>query len=303
MSPNCSSRRSSGRREPATSCCGACRAPRSSRCVDNLSAHFAYLLPRGDRAIDERALNKVTSNLTSNCLDLTSLRRHSGVMDLSPYIESVRAGVASASSLADEHTQQVADRLGTAIESSTRLALIQALSDAAGTISADLAPSSVELRIVGQDPEFVVSVQTAETEPTLLLPNAEPGSESTDQSTTAEAEDEPVARITLRLPQSVKARVDEMASSEGISTNAWLIRAVMDALADRGSPRQDWPLPPRAPVPPSPDVIFGSAGPLGPRGVINPEGAFGPGGPFGERLRKAWREQGRSRGNVQGWVR
>jgi hypothetical protein len=223
-------------------------------------------------------------------------------MDLSPYIESVRGGVVNASSLADEHTQQVANRLGTAIESSTRLALIQALSDAAGTISADLAPSSVELRMVGQDPEFVVSVQTAETEPTLLLPNAEPGSESTDQSAAAEAEDEPVARITLRLPQSVKARVDEMASSEGISTNAWLIRAVMDALADRGSPRHDWPLPPGAPVPP-PDVIFGSAGPFEPYGVFSPQGPFGPGGPFGERLRKARREEGRSRGNVQGWVR
>ena len=46
-----------------------------------------------------------------------------------------------------------------------------------------------------------------------------------------------MARITLRLPQSVKTRVDEMASSEGISTNAWLIRAVMDALADRSGSR------------------------------------------------------------------
>jgi Ribbon-helix-helix protein, copG family len=156
--------------------------------------------------------------------------------------------------------------------------------------------------MVGQDPEFVVAVQTAETEPTLLLPNAEPGSEPTDQSAPAEAEDEPVARITLRLPQSVKARVDEMASSEGISTNAWLIRAVMDALADR-SPRQDWPLPPGAPVPPTPDVIFGSAGPFGPHGVFSSQGPFGPGGPFGERLRKARREEGRSRGNVQGWAR
>jgi hypothetical protein len=234
-------------------------------------------------------------------------------MDLSPYIESVRAGVANASSLADEHTQQVANRLGTAIESSTRLALIQALSDAAGTISADLAPSSVELRMVGQDPEFVVSVQTAETEPTLLLPNAEPGSESTDQSATAEAEDEPVARITLRLPQSVKVRVDEMASSDGISTNAWLIRAVMDALADRGSPRQDWlraaeealrrSLPPGAPVPPSPDAIFGSARPFGPHGVFGPDGPFGQHGVFGDRPKKPERGDRRSRGNVQGWVR
>ena len=74
-------------------------------------------------------------------------------MDLSPYIESVRAGVANASSLADEQTQHIAERLGTAVESSTRLALIQALSDASGTISAELAPSSVELRMVGIDPE------------------------------------------------------------------------------------------------------------------------------------------------------
>src|SRR6187200_3731636 len=98
-------------------------------------------------------------------------------MDLSPYIESVRSGVANASALADEHTQQVAERLGTAIESSTRLALIQALSDAAGNISAEIAPSSVELRIVGQDPEFVVSIQTSQSEPTLLMPEPEPAGE------------------------------------------------------------------------------------------------------------------------------
>jgi len=214
-------------------------------------------------------------------------------MELSPYIESVRAGVVNASSLADEQTQHVAQRLGTAIESSTRLALIQALSDAAGTISAELAPSSVELRMVGQDPEFVVSLQTGEAEPTLLMPEPESASEET-----AEAEDEPVARITLRLPQSVKARVDEVASSEGISTNAWLIRAVMDALSERSGSRPEWPPPPRPPMPPSPDMIAGLRS-----SVFGPEGPFGPGGPFGERLRRAGREERRSRGNVQGWVR
>jgi Arc-like DNA binding domain len=214
-------------------------------------------------------------------------------MDLSPYIESVRAGVVNASSLADEQTQHVAQRLGTAIESSTRLALIEALSDAAGTISAELAPSSVELRMVGQDPEFVVSLQTAEAEPTLLMPEPESASEET-----AEAEDEPVSRITLRLPQSVKVRVDEVASAEGISTNAWLIRAVMDALSERSGSRPEWPQPPRPPMAPSPDMIFGLRG-----SVFGPEGPFGPGGPFGERLRRAGRQERRSRGNVQGWVR
>src|SRR5215216_2681324 len=234
---------------------------------------------------------------------MTSPRRHSGVMDLSPYIESVRAGVASASSLADEQTQQVAERLGTAIESSTRLALFHALSDAAGSISAELAPSSVELRMVGTDPEFVVNVQSGEAEPTLLMPEPERESESPEEPSPSEAEDEPVARITLRLPQSVKARVDEMASSEGISTNAWLIRAVMDALSERSGSRAEWPQPPQPPMPPSPNVIFGAGGPFSEHGVFGPEGPFGPGGVFGERLRRARREEKRSRGNVQGWVR
>jgi hypothetical protein len=224
-------------------------------------------------------------------------------MDLSPYIDSVRVGVANASSLADEQTQHVAERLGTAIESSTRLALIQALSDAAGSISAEMAPSSVELRMVGQDPEFVVSIETAEAEPTLLLPGAEPEPGATGDSATDEPDDEPVARITLRLPQSVKARVDLMASSEGISTNAWLIRAVMDALSDRSGSRQEWPQPPRSPMPPSANVIFGASGPFGQHGVFGPEGPFGPGGMFGERPKRPGREDRRSRGNVQGWVR
>jgi hypothetical protein len=224
-------------------------------------------------------------------------------MDLSPYVESVRTGVANASSLADEHIQQVAERLGTAIESSTRLALIQALSDAAGSISAELAPSSVELRMVGQDPEFVVSVQTAEAEPTLLMPEPEPANDAPTDSPITEADDEPVARVTLRLPQSVKTRVDEMASSEGISTNAWLIRAVMDALSDRKGPGPEWPQPPRPPMPPSPNVIFGASGPFGPHGVFGSGGPFGPGGVLSERLRKSAHGESRSGGNVQGWVR
>jgi hypothetical protein len=224
-------------------------------------------------------------------------------MDLSPYIASVRLGVVNASSLADEQTQHVAERLGTAIESSTRLALIQALSDAAGSLSAEMAPSSVELRMVGHDPEFVVSIQTAEAEPLLLLPDAEPDPEPAGEPQTSEPDDEPVARITLRLPQSVKARVDEMASTEGISTNAWLIRAVMDAMADRSGSRSEWPQPPRPPMPPSPNVIFGQSGPFGPHGVFGPEGPFGPGGPFGDRPKRPEREERRSRGNIQGWVR
>ncbi len=149
-------------------------------------------------------------------------------MNLTTYVDSVRAGVADAAALADDHTRHVAERLGGAIDSATRLALINALSDAADTISADLAPGSVVLRMSGSEPEFDVSLPNSggATEPTLLLrePDESPEPDALD------LEDEPVARISLRIPASVKARVDQMADQEQISTNAWLLRAVMDAL-------------------------------------------------------------------------
>ena len=182
----------------------------------------------------------------------------------------------------------------------TRLALIQALSDAAGTISADLAPSSVELRMVGQDPEFVVSVHTDESEPTVLYP--ESGADTSGPSVGEPAEDpdeEPVARISLRLPQSVKLKVDEMAAADGISTNAWLTRAVLDALGEReGHP--EWPHHPAPP--PHPPAIFGPHGPFGPHGVFGQHGPFGAAGLFGARPAKGGGEQPPRHGRVQGWV-
>jgi hypothetical protein len=80
----------------------------------------------------------------------------------------------------------------------------------------------------------------------------------------------------------------------------------MDALSERSGSRAEWPQPPhppQPPMPPSPDVIFGVGGPFSEHGVFGPDGPFGPGGVFGERLRRARREEKRSRGNVQGWVR
>ena len=222
-------------------------------------------------------------------------------MDLSPYLTSVRAGVANAAALADQHTREVAERLGTAIESSTRLALIQALSDAASTISAELAPSSVELRMAGADPEFSVTVHASDTAPTYLLPEPEPGDPA--DHPTVDPDDEAAARITLRLPQSIKVKVDEVAAADGISTNAWLVAAVIDALATRGG-RSDWPHPPRPPHPPAPTAIFGPHGPFGPHGVFGANGPFGVGGLFGGgKHSESESASHRTRGHVQGWVR
>jgi hypothetical protein len=224
-------------------------------------------------------------------------------MNLDHYVETVRAGVTNAAALADEQTQSLAARLGATIDSSTRLALIEALSDAAGVISADLAPGSVELRMAGNEPQFVVASPEPSGEPTMLVPEQEESDEPTDPFIET-ADDEQVARISLRLPASVKTRVDELSDEAGISTNAWLVRAITSAIeGPRHTPPT--PVPPRAPE-------FG--GIFGPNGPFGPAGVFGPGGVFGERgrnrqqmrddLRRAAGAEGwTSARGVQGWVR
>ncbi|GAA3637492.1 hypothetical protein [Microlunatus ginsengisoli] len=223
-------------------------------------------------------------------------------MNLDSYVDTVRNGVTNAAALADEQTQSIAARLGATIDSSARLALIEALSDAAGVISADLAPGSVELRMAGADPQFVVTAAPLSGEPTMLLPDQEQDDMPTE-SFPESTEDEPVARISLRLPASVKTRVDELADEAGISTNAWLVRAITNAIE---SPRDGVPQPPNAPRPPDFGGIFGPNGPFGQHGV------FGPSGPFGDRrgrqqrddVRRMAREQGwKSAHGVQGWVK
>jgi hypothetical protein len=218
-------------------------------------------------------------------------------MDLSPYVDSVRAGVNDAAALADDHTRHVAERLGGALDATTRLALITALSDAADTISADLAPGSVVLRMSGPEPEFDVTLPSTGpgAEPTLLLP--EPDEPADTEA--IDLDDEPVARISLRLPASVKAKVDQMADREQISTNAWLLRAIMDALGDRRSRPDGWPAPPEPPGP----SILAALGPFGPHGVFGEHGPFGPGGVFGRPEPANRPEHRRPRGRVQGWVR
>lgn len=217
-------------------------------------------------------------------------------MNLTPYVESVRNGVSDAAALADDHTRQVASRLGSAISASTRLALIDALCDAADAISADLAPGSVVVRMAGSEPQFIVErPPAAATEPTLLLP---PTGSDPEPEESAEVDDEPVARISLRLPASVKARVDEMADRDQISTNAWLLRAVMDALSIRRG-TDGLPAPPEPPAAPA----FGVHGPFGPHGVFGAHGPFGPGGLFGAPSTGEQPEPRKNRGSVRGWVR
>ncbi|MEV4063137.1 hypothetical protein [Nonomuraea dietziae] len=149
-------------------------------------------------------------------------------MHLSPYIDGLRRELALAAEAGGEETRALAERLSATIESAARLALLEALSAAADEITRELAPGSVDVRLRGRDPQFVV---------TLPTPQAEAASEAAAPATSAEAEEGAVIRVALRVPEQLKPRIDEAAGREGISVNSWLVRAVSSVLDGAGGGR------------------------------------------------------------------
>lgn len=137
-------------------------------------------------------------------------------MDLAKYITAVQEQLAHATALADESNQQVAQRLGSALEPALRLALIEAVADAATEIG-QTTGTGVEVRMDGLTPTFTVTDETAVDDLS---------DDDVAEALAADDEDE-MARISLRLPQSVKARIDQQAAAEGLSANAWLTFAAM----------------------------------------------------------------------------
>ena len=139
-------------------------------------------------------------------------------MDLRPYLESLRYELVVAADAGGDEARALAERLTATLDSATRLALLNALSDAADEITRDLAPGSVEVRLRRREAEFAVSLPTA--------PEPAPA----EAPPPPEADDGAVSRINLRLPDQLKQRVEEAASRDRLSINAWLVRAANTAL-------------------------------------------------------------------------
>ncbi len=146
-------------------------------------------------------------------------------MDLTPFVEQLRRELALAAAPGGEEAQALAERLTAPLESSVRLALLSALSAAAEEITGQLAPGSVDVRLRGGDIGFVVTPPPAE------VPHA-----PAPEAVVPEPDDGSTIRITLRLPEQLKARVEEAAARLGSSVNTWLVRAVADALARADHP-------------------------------------------------------------------
>ena len=142
-------------------------------------------------------------------------------MELTSYVNNLGREFATLAEAGGPETRALVERLTGSLESAIRMTLLDALSAAADEITQDLAPGSVELRLRGRDPSFVVSLPAVErAEPIAAAP----------ESDLQFAEDGPAARINVRMPEHLKAAIEEAAAQEGRSVNAWLVRAAAAGL-------------------------------------------------------------------------
>jgi HicB family len=146
-------------------------------------------------------------------------------MDLAPYVSELHRQLAAAAEAHGEEAREHAERFSAALDASARLMLLDALSAAAGEITAELAPGAVDLRLRGGEPEWVVTPAPQEAEP----------AEAPAAAWTA-GDESATARINLRLPERLKARVEDAAGAAGLSVNAWLVRALAAAVEPGTTP-------------------------------------------------------------------
>jgi hypothetical protein len=137
-------------------------------------------------------------------------------MQTASYVEAIQADLAAAAALGDDATAEAGRRLSLAVESSLHLRLLDLLTEVSVGLSAQLSSGRVEVRLSGREPELVVVDE-----------------EPAEARQSAAAEEGETARITLRLPESLKAQAEAAAAREGVSTNTWLVRAVARALEPR----------------------------------------------------------------------
>ncbi|MGC5344567.1 hypothetical protein ACPXCE_14105 [Streptomyces sp. DT24] len=146
-------------------------------------------------------------------------------MDLTPYVDTLRRELAVAAEAGGKEARELAERLTAPLESAARLTLLNVLSAAMDEITRELAPGSVDVRLRGLDPDFVVTPPGGAR---FEGPGARP--EPLKAPASADTEDGTTARVNLRLPAHLKTRAEEAASREGLSVNAWLVRAVNAAV-------------------------------------------------------------------------
>lgn len=152
-------------------------------------------------------------------------------MNLATYVETLRDQLVVAADSGGAESRAAGERLALGLEAAMRLVLLEALSAAADEITRELAPGVVEVRLRGTDPDFVVTLPAYE-----AGDSATSGSAASPTVVSAGDDEGGTSRLNLRLPEGLKAKIEEAARREGLSLNAWLVRAA--AAAVEGTPAQ-----------------------------------------------------------------
>ena len=135
-------------------------------------------------------------------------------MQLSPHLDALQNDLAAVAAISDTEAAELVQRISAALEASLRLRLLEAITEVAHELSPQLASGHVEVRLAGGDPSLVY-VEDASSPP---------------QSSGEEAFS---ARISLRLPEGLKATVEAAAGREGLSVNTWLVQAISRSIDPR----------------------------------------------------------------------
>lgn len=141
-------------------------------------------------------------------------------MDLTDYVEALRNSLTTAAAAAGEQARETARLLADTMEPAVRLTVIEAMSAMAAEVTAALDRDVVDIRVRGRDPEVVV------------VPAPHPPEDGEAEPLDDEGDDGSIARISLRLPETLKGRAEQAAAIQGLSLNAWLVRAVASALRE-----------------------------------------------------------------------
>lgn len=141
-------------------------------------------------------------------------------MDVTQFADALREDLTTAAEAGGTEIRAAAERLAMALDPAIRLTLMDALSQAAAEITNELHGTSVEVRLKGREPVFVVTGDAPG--------RVDPSDDVTDDLA-FDSDDDAVARITLRLPESLKARAEDLANKRGQSLNTWLVNAARNA--------------------------------------------------------------------------
>jgi hypothetical protein len=146
-------------------------------------------------------------------------------MELRPYVEQVQSQLAALAALGDEATRATAEALAGAAEPAVRLALLGMVTAAADEITAALLewPGAPTVSVHLDGDHLRPEVHSAESIP-----------EADGVMAGYPDEADGTSRISLRVPEALKAQVESAARSRGVSVNTWIVRAVSSAVS--GSP-------------------------------------------------------------------